>query len=79
LNRDVYNSALWDFAAVTKAEDEDEGGRMGRFARRFGQQQQSTAGAEGGGSLADLLDVGGSLAPVDHKMIAKSERSKKKK
>jgi hypothetical protein len=74
LTRDVYNSALWDFAAVSQAKDEDESGRMGRFARRFG---QPTGAAEGEG-LASLLDVGGELKPVNHNMIAKAERTKKK-
>jgi len=62
LTRDIYNHPLWDFAALSKGvRDEDESGRLGRFARRFKADDSTMSGSESADIMADLLDVGGEL------------------
>jgi hypothetical protein len=57
LNKDVHNSPLWEFRSDSRSKELDESGRLGRFARRFGEGMDDLGsiaqGAEGEGKLTN--------------------------
>jgi hypothetical protein len=55
LTKDVFNSPLWQFRADAKGDELDSSGRLGRFARRFGEGLEDLEGmAEGTGESGKL-------------------------